>query len=159
MRRSVCLSNPGINDIDQMSCSWSIAITFKENHRDGEIIVTPELINGKRLRSTFWGTHTAYSPFIGIVHTVVQTKAKPKSNPFLFIVNAMSLVTTLNYIHIQRNQNDVTNWYIKWYPIDFNSNHNPIKKKNIWSHFLTNFLTVFCLCMHQRVKTSSHMQH
>ncbi len=40
MRRSVCLSNPGINAIDRMSCSWSIAITLKENHRDGEIIVT-----------------------------------------------------------------------------------------------------------------------
>lgn len=118
MRRSVCLCNPGINDIDQMSCSWSTAITFKKKHRDGEIIVTPELLNGKWLTSTFWGTHTAYSQFIGIIHTVVQTKAKPKSYPFLFIVNAMSLVTNLNYV--QRNQNYVTNWYIKWYPIDFN---------------------------------------
>lgn len=65
MRRSVCLSNPGINDIDWMSWSWSIAISLKENHRDGEIIVTSELLNGKRLTTAFkeWGTHGAYSQF------------------------------------------------------------------------------------------------
>lgn len=65
MRRSVCLSNSGINDIDWMSCSWSIAITFQEKHRDGEIIVTSELLNGKWLTTAFkeWGTYGAYSPF------------------------------------------------------------------------------------------------
>lgn len=37
----------------------------KTNHRDWEIIVTSELLNGKRLTTAFkeWGTHGAYSPF------------------------------------------------------------------------------------------------